>query len=166
MSFNFRIENRIIDVQTTKLIRCAYLTNNLNESILDSLRYFIYDLFYVRENKNYTKFEGEFTKVTRLEPNSTYLFSVLGSSNSTPLIGPFLGTIQDREKSEEIYLRIGDVLEINTENECTFIPEHSLLTLGFKVTKSNNLEDTPNIRFFRQLISKPSWANHFPLMSD
>jgi hypothetical protein len=167
MSFNFRLEHNVIDVQLTKVLRCAYKTDNLNEVLLDSLKYFIYDLWYILHAKNYVTFENFIDKPCELEANSDYVFSVLGSKTDTPFIGPFQGElISTDDQITKVTLRIGDVLEINVKDPTRFVFDSGNLILGFRVTKSENLENTAKLKFFRQLVSKQSWTNHFPCVPD
>ena len=164
MSINYRIENRVLDVQLTKVLRAALLTNQLTELLNDSVKYFIYDLFYVKENQNFIKFKNLSPTKILLEKNKTYVIAVIGANGTIPYIGPYKVALRSKNSKIEIDTVIGDVLQINPGDEDCICSSLDALLMGYEVEKSEKLEDIPVINFFRWLVSKPSWTNHFPTL--
>lgn len=162
MSVDYRVESRVLDLQLTKLIRCSLLTNQLTKILEDSIKYFIYDLFYVKENENFIDFKNLFTINKLLEKNKTYLVAVIGSNHSVSTIGPYKLSLISEKEEIIIDTCIGDVVQIKTKNKKVKCLAQDSLVIGYEVIESKNLNDVPAINLFRYFISKPSWTNHFP----
>ena len=164
--FTLRLEQKIIDVQLLKTLRYFLLGEVQDYNLLNCVKYFIYDYFYIIKNKNFKKFKSTQKNIVHIKPNVTYLVLIVGSRNGN--LGPFNLIINgDKndyvEKEQSTFVNMGDVVEVkSTKNLYCF---SDAMLIGWEVEESENLDDWLEIDRFIHLVSKPSWTNHFSASS-
>lgn len=162
---DFGIEKKVIDIQLLKSLRYLMLGQVDCDALLDCVKYFIYDRFYVIRGKNFTEFEQVKKDSFFLEPNLTYLILPVGSQTQCVAIHEInLFDVEDNYNHETINVNLGDVVQVKPTKllECV-TPTFGLV---WEVKENSNLDDWLKIDRFIDLISKPSWTDHFPTLTE